>query len=369
MSGIERLYTPPQIGPPGRAAARQRGRQLRRTGAFVVSLALVLVAALAVLEYRSLIAIHIDTFLPYTDGLSAGAIIEEAGYTIGSVTEVTPVLGAERDVKHGCLETANTPCFRIRLRIRGDWRIPKNSTAVLGTRLLQGAVIRLQPGDDDAVLSDGGRIRGEGREGSLTVNIDKLVGKVTELLEHVRSIMDQTIQPMLASISTQVSALQNLTVSSGGTGSGEQGAALSDVGDILANLKQLTGDLATRGDQRRDTDVGRLVQATRQAAEHVEAITASINSRSARIREAVEQFTQLGEELNHLVQTSGPNVDRTLIDVQYMIQETATALTPILNTIDETTRNLLELSRDLRDNPGVLIGGRNTRDNAPDNYR
>jgi phospholipid/cholesterol/gamma-HCH transport system substrate-binding protein len=63
-------------------------------------------------------------------------------------------------------------------------------------------------------------------------------------------------------------------------------------------------------------------------------------------------------------------VDRSLTDTQYIIQETATALTPILNNIDETTRNLLELSRKLRDNPvGALLGGHNTRDNAPDNYR
>ena len=59
MSRVERLYTPPQVGPPGRAAARERQRQLRRTGLFVTASALVLVAS-ALGGYRATSAIVQD---------------------------------------------------------------------------------------------------------------------------------------------------------------------------------------------------------------------------------------------------------------------------------------------------------------------
>jgi phospholipid/cholesterol/gamma-HCH transport system substrate-binding protein len=392
VNGVERLYTPPQVGAPGRAAARRRRRELRRTGLFVVGMGLLLALVMSLLHYRSLSAIHIDTYLPFTAGLSPGAVVKQAGYSIGSVTSVAPVFGAERrqieNLGQGCLDSRNRPCFRIRLRLRSDWNIPDDSQAVIGSSVLQGAVVRIEPGTSATFLDDGATVAGHG-EGS---DLEQLQAKIAQILDGVTQAMDQTIRPLLASIEGQMRGLQDLMIGSapaagqhpdsgdtGDTGTDAPGGgpalptaagnALTDASEVLANLRQLTADLAGRADQARDTDIGKLLRATRKAAENVETITADINARSAEIRKAVAQFSQLGEELNELVQNAGPNVQATLTDSQYMIQEIATALTPILNTVDETTRNLLELSRDLRDNPGVLLGGRNTRDNAPDNYR
>jgi len=375
MSAIERLYTPPRIGAPGRAAARRRRRKLQRTGLFVALMATLLVGAMLLLHFRNLDAIHLRSYIGVTDGLSAGAPVEQAGYGIGTVVAVTPTF-ADNDTDNPCLSaasanadattrSAHAPCFELRLRIDRDWPIPSNSIAVVGSRLLQGTIIEIRPGDADTLLADNGVLRGQADDSDLASSANQLLAKLGELLDHVQGIMDGTVQPMLASLNSQVGALQQLVVSDAGN-SGDSGAALNDVAAVLDNLKQLTGDLAADSEQQRNTDIGKLLRATRHAAENVETITAAVESRSREIRKAVEQFTQLGERLNKLARNSSPAIERSLTDTQYIVQEAATALTPILNTIDETTRNLLELSRDLRDNPGVLIGGRNTRDNSPD---
>jgi phospholipid/cholesterol/gamma-HCH transport system substrate-binding protein len=375
MTEMERLYTPPQIGAPGRAAARERRRQLRRTGLFVVLMALVLVALVVLLHYRNLEAIQLDTHLPFTDGLRPGAAVEQAGYTIGTVTAITPLFPDPLELEPSpCLAAAGddplplgAPCFRVRLRIKDKWPIPRDSVAVIESKLLQGAVVVIEPGSRPDLLVDGETIVGRSEKEDLTGGAKQLLAKLTELLDHVRGIMDDAVRPMLVSVREQVAALQGLVVKDQ---TGDSGAALQDVAELLKNLKRLTGDLASQADEERNTDVGKLVRATRVAAENVESITGAINSRTREIREAVEQFSRLGNQLNKLVKKSGPDVERSLTDTQYIIQETATALTPILNNIDETTRNLLELSRKLRDNPvGALLGGHNTRDNAPDNYR
>lgn len=372
MSDFERLYTPPAIGAPGRAADRARRRKLRRSGLFVLLMALLLIATLLFLRFRTLDAIELRTWLPFTDGLSAGALVEQAGYTIGTVVAVTPSF-ADHQQPNGCSPsqaaadtTQHQPCFLIRLRIDRQWPIPSDSVAVLGSKLLQGAIIRIEPGSATTLLADNDTLSGRGEDSDLASSANQLVAKLGKLLEHVQGIMDQTIAPMLASINAQVGALHQLTVSDDSSNGNATGAALKDVADVLNNLKQLTGDLASPTSQDRDTDIGKMLRATRLAAENVEAITAAVNSRSEAIRQAVSQFTALGERLNKLARNASPGVERAITDTQYLMQETATALTPILNNVDETTRNLLELSRDLRDNPGVLLGGRDGGDNSPD---
>lgn len=369
MSDFERLYTPPAIGAPGRAAARARRRSLRRSGLFVLLMALLLTAVLLLLRFRNLDAIELRTWLPATDGLTAGALVEQAGYTIGTVVSVTPTF-PDADNSAACNPSAtphpHQPCFEIRLRIDRQWPIPTDSVAILASKLLQGTVIRIEPGNASTLLADNGSLSGRGDDSDLAASANQLVVKLGTLLEHVQGIMDQTIAPMLSSINTQVGALQSLTVSDNSDNGNATGAALKDVAEVLNNLKQLTGDLASPSSQDRDTDIGKMLRATRLAAENVEAITAAVNSRTQEIRNAVSQFTALGERLNKLARNASPGVERAITDTQYLMQETATALTPILNNVDETTRNLLELSRDLRDNPGVLLGGRDSGDNSPD---
>ena len=374
MSSSERLYIPPQIGAPGRAAARRRRRRLQLTGLFVVSMAAILLAVMALLHYRAVDAIQLTTWLTFTDGLTPGAPVEQAGYTIGTVTAVTPVF-SERGTEPPCGEqtptmatpTASTdsnpmaPCFQVRLRIKRDWPLPDDSVALIGSKLLKGTLVLIEAGTSETRLEDGDSLIGRADDSDLGAAANELLAKLTELLDHVQGIMDEAVRPMLSSINTQVGALQKLVAPD----SPDDGAALKDIAVVLDNLKQLTGDLAAHGDSERDTDVGKLLRATRVAAENVEGITAAINDRSREIRKAVKQFTQLGTRLNRLAANAGPSIEGSLSDTQYIIQETATALTPILNSIDETTRNLLELSRDLRDNPAVLLQGRDTRDNSP----
>lgn len=371
MSGVERLYVPPQIGAPGRAAAKARRRSLRRSGLFVLLMLLLLVSVALFLRYRNLDAIQLRTYLPFTDGLSAGALVEQAGYTIGTVVSVTPIFAAAGqpapcgEATDEMPAAATTPCFEIRLRIDRNWPIPSNSIAVVGSRLLQGTIVQIEPGDADTLASNDSILSGKGNDSDLSASANQLVIKLGELLDHVQGIMNDAVAPILSSINQQVGALQNLTVSD----NSDTGAALADVAEVLNNLKQLTGDLAAPSESERDTDIGKLLRATRLAAENVEQITAAVDSRSQEIRKAVEQFTQLGERLNKLARNSSPAIQRSLTDAQYLVQEAATAITPILNNLDETTRNLVEMSRDLRDNPGVLLGGRDGRDNTPEQHR
>ena len=60
-----------------------------------------------------------------------------------------------------------------------------------------------------------------------------------------------------------------------------------------------------------------------------------------------------------------PALQRTLDDTQNLLQEINTALTPILVNFEDLSRNLSAFSRDLRQDPAVMIKGRKVEEQAP----
>jgi phospholipid/cholesterol/gamma-HCH transport system substrate-binding protein len=52
-------------------------------------------------------------------------------------------------------------------------------------------------------------------------------------------------------------------------------------------------------------------------------------------------------------------------ETQYLLQELAAALTPILTNIEDATRDLSALARDLRTNPAVILKGREVENETP----
>ena len=78
----------------------------------------------------------------------------------------------------------------------------------------------------------------------------------------------------------------------------------------------------------------------------------------------MKDYGDLAADLRALVKRNRPAIERSVTDSQYVLQELAASLAPILEHIEVTTRNLAEVSRDLRNNPAVILHGREVQDNA-----
>ena len=133
MSRLERLYSPPEIGAPGKREARQRHRDLFYSGLFVLAMAAVAMAALALLmpglfggSYR-LHAYFLDAA-----GLGDGIQVIQEGYAIGIVERVTPLFpGRDAEAARCPVPPADAaprslalPCFRAALRIQTGETVP-----------------------------------------------------------------------------------------------------------------------------------------------------------------------------------------------------------------------------------------------------
>jgi len=359
MSRLERLYSPPEIGAPGKREGRARRRDLWLAGLFVLAMGLVALAALAVVipglfgrQYR------LQAYFLDARGLDPGIQVIQEGYVIGLVERVSPVFPVDPDADQ-CLElfsgdadrSTALPCFRATLRIRDDWPVPVDSRAQLGSSgLLAGDAIKVRPGSCPTLLSDGATIRSAERE------LD-LMAQLSALTESLDDMVTQTIEPALDSIKSQIQTIETLL----GTG-GEQGENRERLAGAFESLRSLSAKLEglVKPDQIRD-----ILGSVEQMSADLTQVTSRLTGSTEEVRKTVKNYGDLAKDIQGLVVDNKPAVQRSLSDTQFLLQELSAALTPILTDIEDATHNLSALVRELRRDPALIIKGREVKEQAP----
>ena len=340
MSGLDRLYSPPEIGAPGKRQGRRLRRLLLLSGLFVVVMLGVLFGALTWLrpslfgESKQLVA-----YFPNANGLTPGIPVVLEGYQIGVLLRVEPIFPiAGQDIP--CKDETNAdrsailPCFRATLRIGERWEIPVDSRIEIGSAgPLQGDALSILAGGEAVPLPDQASFRNPGRR-------NDLLSQAGTLIDSARRLLEDKIDPTIAEIQQKIAMIQGM-LDAGDTQSGEQIDYRERLTGIFNNLDEL---------------ISRLKESVKPD---------EISSLLARVEAVSLELQNTTGEIHGLIKENRPTIQRSLDDTQFFMQELAAALTPILTNIDDTTRNLSAISRDLRNNPAVLLKGRRTEKEAP----
>lgn len=357
---LDRLYSPPEIGAPGKRRARAQRRDLILAGLFVLAMILVILGVLALL-LPSLFgrAYRVEAYFAEANGLDVGIQVLQDGYVIGLVERVTPVFPGRDAAAGQCPppapdqppRQARLPCFRATLRIRDAWPVPRDSIAQLGgSGLLKGDAIKIHPGAAAELLADGAVIAAQGRE-------PDLVAQVGALTTTVRTLVEQTIAPALASLRGQIETLATLI----GT-SDEQSGNRERLAGAFENLRLLTERLRDAVDPQA---VAAILVAVRATSDNLARMTGELTGSTKDIQRAVTNYGALATDVRALLRDNRPALQRTLDDTQALLRELSAALAPILANVEDATRNLSALSSDLRKDPAVILKGRQVEDQTP----
>lgn len=361
---LDRLYAPPEIGAPGKRRALAERRDLLLAGIFVlVMAALVLVTFALILPGLFGQAYRLEAYFLEADGLDPGMPVVQDGYVIGLVERVSPVFpGTEAHGLH-CPDppvgapprSPSLPCFRMTLRIRDNWPVPRDSSAQLASQgLLTGSIIRIQAGSSAELLAGGAVIKARAPEADLT-------GQLAALTETVRRVVEDSIAPTLASIRDQVKTIELLI----GIG-GDQGEGVGKNRDQLAgafeNLRVLTENLVAAVDPKA---IGAILGSVEAMSASMARITADMTGSTQDVQRAVKDYGALAVDIRGLVNENRPALQRSLDDTQFLLQSLSAALTPILTNIEDASRNLAAFSIELRRDPTLILRPRENEEQAP----
>lgn len=357
MSRLERLYSPPELGAPGKRQARDRHRDLWLAGLFVLLMAGVAVATLVLLAPGFFGGYSLRAYFLDAEGLDSGIDVVQEGFVIGRVSSLEPVFSRDPD-RADCPDPSDPrapelPCFRARLSIQDNWPVPAGSRAQLAPAgLLQGNIIRILPGTAVEVLPPDSYLPTIDRQPDLGMQI-------ASALDTAQRTIDDTIRPALTKLQERIQGLVAML----DEGDGEPGADLGKgLGSVMESLVQLSNNIEQSVDP---VQIQAILGAVQTLTDNLSSLSAGLPEQSAEIQRALQAYVALADEIQALVRNSRPAVEGSLDDAQYVLQELSAALAPILTNIENASRNLSALSRTLRDDPVSLLRGRPQKDQSP----
>lgn len=292
-------------------------------GAFVAAMLVGAAIAIAMLTGRTGATDGYYSVYKNVTGVKFGTQILYEGYPIGQVETVTPV------AKDGAM------LFRVDYEIQKGWQIPDDSIARIGASgLLSAITINIDAGTSPIAYKPGVKVAG--REAS------DLFSVMSDMAGEVSDIAENDIRPLLATINKTAEAF-SLTVETVGTLVDQDGTK------VVKTFAQLADDLNAR----------------------MPRITENVDASAANFADLTKDLAETRDRLDKLLVVSeailGENRDevhKSIEDLKHVTDSLARHIDAVNQNVEGTARNMYEFSREIRQNPGLLLSGTSPKDNA-----
>ena len=326
-------------------------------GAFVLTALVTLLVLLYLITGRGGPRDHYHVVYSHVSGLKMGTPVYFDGYPVGRIDAIEPLHGDE-GIR-----------YRVGLSIQAGWPVPEDSVArMTASGLLAALSINIRQGESADLLPPGSEIRG--REGG---DFFQVMNRVALDLNE----MAQTkLSPLLENLNTQVSAFA-AEFESRGPALIARGQSLLERLDGVAgrveglldedNLARLDGALGNV-----HTASVNAVEASRRAVEIGErgaAVAANLEAVTGDIQATRRQVDALLADLQGVVGENRRNLRASLEELRGILTVASRHVDRVAYHMEGTSRNMHEFSRQIRQNPGLLLGSRPPADEPAEGGR
>ncbi|OEJ67156.1 MlaD family protein [Magnetovibrio blakemorei] len=292
-------------------------------GAFVILTLVGVVVSIAMLTGRTGATDAYYSVYKNVTGVKFGTQVFYEGYPIGQVEKVTPIADG------GAMS------FRVDYEVSQGWQIPDNSIARIGAAGLLSAIsINLDAGDSPIAHKPGAMV--EAQEASdLFKVMSGVAGDISNMAEHdIRPLLG-TINVAVTNFAATIETVGNLLDEDGQRMVKQFGAVASDLSNLVVDLNERLPRIVENVDNSTANfaDLSRDLSATRIKIDQL------LNSSNAMIGENRSEVRQSMEDLKHVTDSLARHIDS------------------INQNIEGAARNMNEFSREIRQNPGLLLSG------------
>ena len=329
-------------------------------GVFVIAMVAALVVSISVLTGRTGATDSYFTVYSNVTGIKFGTQVLYEGYPVGQVEQVTPQS-----------EQGRMP-FRVDFTVREGWRIPDDSVAeVAAPGLLSAITVSIRAGSSASALKPGAQVAGRERSDIFAV--------VSSVASDFGDLSATSLKPLLANLNRVVQVFAGLME--------------TEAPKMTGDLAIVTGDLATRlprivGDAEKiannligiSEEVRQLLQPAKGGTlnDRIYGILGNVDSATAGFSQLARELQEtrlnadrllgdlggIAREMNTMVGDNRLDLEQTVIDLRYVLESVSRHVDAINQNLEGASRNMYEFSRQIRNNPGVLIGGRPPDDAA-----
>lgn len=313
-------------------------------GSFVLAMLGAMVVAIALISGRTGTTDAYYATYENVGGVKYGTSVLYEGFAIGQVQDIMP----QRD--------SGKVTFRLRLEVKHDWPIPTDSVArVAASGLLAAVAIDVRGGTSPTLLKPGSQIPSQ--EGG------NLFAAMSDIASQVTALSQTGLKPLVETLGHAVNAVAPML---------EQRAP-----QLLDNLLSVSSDLADKT-PRISSDLEKMSSGlnrvfseanTRKMEDTIanaDLTVANMAQLSGSLKESKAQVDDILAALDKAVAGNSDTVGQSLKDLRYSLQAVSRNIDSITYNLEGTSRNMNEFSREIRQNPGLLLGsGRPAQETGP----
>ena len=242
-------------------------------------------------------------------GVKFGSQVLYEGFPVGQVEEVTPV------------EVKGRMRFRVDFSVSEGWRIPSDSVAQIASAgLLSAITISIQAGLSEKPLAPGSEIQG--------LESADLLAAVSNVASEISLLTETSVKPLLKNITEAVDLMHKMVADDGV--------------EISQNVRTVVAEISKRA----PAIIG-----------NIDKFSGNFSQLSTDLRATRETLDQLLVSMNTLVIDNKASVEESIQDLRYVVDSFARHVDSVNQNMEGTARNMYEFSRQIRQNPGLLLGG------------
>lgn len=273
-------------------------------------------------------------------GIKDGTKVYYEGFPVGQVVAVRPVTEEERREAAPLAMGPMRTMFRLDLQVQKGWPIPRNAEARISTPgFLAGKIITITErpvpeGVVVGVVQPGGFVRSRPPEGfaALLNRGTSLADRAEDLIRTAQNSITEQVNPTL--VQARVT-LQNLDKRFD-TLSGQAETLLTEANRFALNVNKVVDE-----DNRAQ----------------VKAILANVDAASTDLNRFTGKMNAVADTADGMLRENRENLKQSIVSLRYVLDAMAGRVDSVTRNLETTSRNMVEFSRQIRNNPGVLLGG------------
>lgn len=309
-------------------------------GMFVIGMVAAVVVSVALLTGRTGATDGYHAYYDNVTGVKFGTQVVYEGYPIGQVERVTP---EEKDARMR---------FRVSFGVQEKWRIPTDSVAeIAAPGLLAAVTLSIHAGKAKESLKPGSEIRSRERSDLFAV-VSSVAGEFGQLTE-------SSIKPLLANVDRAVQTINRIMEKEGEN-------LFKDARKVTTDLAQVVAVLSERVPKIAD-DIDLFVGRMNKTSEELERIMTPTNREKietviTNLNEVSKSANAIVQEIRDLVQREDGDIRKSVSETRYIVESVSRHIDSINQNMDGAARNMYEFTRQIRQNPGLLLGSQAPED-------
>ena len=309
-------------------------------GLFVIVAVTGLVIVLAVLTGGGSATERYHTRFANVAGLKFGTPVFFEGFQAGQIEGIAPI------------EAGTRTFFRVEVSVLAELQIPRDSQVdIVQPNLLSGRALSIAAGKSETLIPADGEIP-SGDPAGLAA-LPGLIGAGDQLINDARILMDEATAAMaqinyfvthdLGAIASAYKALPD---------------TIRTEAVALATELQTTIETANTVVGRADAFLNQSnADSLNRTLANVETLTASLAESSANLAIIREDIEVITGQVRTMIADNKGDVEGTIVDLRYTMETIAERIDTLTYNMEGTSRNMYEFSRQIRLNPGLLLGG------------